>query len=499
MSGITGSTNTQIGNYFELKAAHLEHDEEKYNSNFDIDYSLKHLNTNHIHVENFDDFYYQKYEKPIEEKNAKHKERRQYGRMHKDFNDYKQKQINSGRRKKKGKNGKDVMATSEKDENRLALFRYGSFEDQQQILIDFKNMGFTKEETLRAIAKGLDDHVENFNKKHTNMKVVEHFTHVNEGSAHSHGNLYSYGLDKNGNPFYDINQALRAEYGDRVKPQLDKNGKFKLDKDGKPIERKPNVKELWKHFRSDTDRSIVESVNKELVGLAKTKDKDYTPPRFIRKEAKDVGNEHDRYKEDKKREESRKITVKSLNKMFSVAHGRKTEITFKPDNSKLKDKSYDEVMRAVPIILGRVVEPFVQQMEKQRQRYDELKPKVDEFEQRENELTKRESKINSKELELNQREDTLNNREIGLNARSESLDTEIANFNTFIKDNRKVNRSRILYDNMRKEYEKKGFPEILEDEIDVWEKEEKQSILQQSLKSENKKKKTKEKDFGPEL
>ncbi|MDU6780175.1 MAG: hypothetical protein E6437_07850, partial [Staphylococcus epidermidis] len=59
--------------------------------------------------------------------------------------------------------------------------------------------------------------------------------------------------------------------------------------------------------------------------------------------------------------------------------------------------------------------------------------------------------------------------------------------------------SRILYDNMRKEYEKKGFPEVLEDEIDVWEKEEKQSILQQSLKSENKKKKTKEKDFGPEL
>ena len=191
MAGITGSTNTQIGNYFELKAAHLEHDEEKYNNNFDIDYSLKHLNTNHVHVENFDDFYYQKYEKPIEEKNAKHKERRQYGRMHKDFNDYKQKQINSGRRKKKGKNGKDIMATSEKDENRLALFRYGSFEDQQQILIDFKNMGFTKEETLRAIAKGLDDHVENFNKKHTNMKVVEHFTHVNEGSAHSHGNLYS--------------------------------------------------------------------------------------------------------------------------------------------------------------------------------------------------------------------------------------------------------------------------------------------------------------------
>lgn len=481
MSGITGSTNTQIGNYFELKAAHLEHDEEKYNSNFDIDYSLKHLNTNHIHVENFDDFYYQKYEKPIEEKNAKHKERRQYGRMHKDFNDYKQKQINSGRRKKKGKNGKDVMATSEKDENRLALFRYGSFEDQQQILIDFKNMGFTKEETLRAIAKGLDDHVENFNKKHTNMKVVEHFTHVNEGSAHSHGNLYSYGLDKNGNPFYDINQALRAEYGDRVKPQLDKNGKFKLDKDGKPIERKPNVKELWKHFRSDTDRSIVESVNKELVGLAKTKDKDYTPPRFIRKEAKDVGNEHDRYKEDKKREESRKITVKSLNKMFSVAHGRKTEITFKPDNSKLKDKSYDEVMRAVPIILGHVVEPFVQQMEKQRQRYDELKPKVDEFEQRENELNERESKINSKELELNQREDTLNNREIDIVTRDINLEKRINNFNDFVKDNRKVNLSRILYDDVYNTHKKRGELDYFHERLEMLEQEEYRSTDRKSV------------------
>jgi len=490
MAGITGSTNTQIGNYFELKAAHLEHDEEKYNNNFDIDYSLKHLNTNHVHVENFDDFYYQKYEKPIEEKNAKHKERRQYGRMHKDFNDYKQKQINSGRRKKKGKNGKDIMATSEKDENRLALFRYGSFEDQQQILIDFKNMGFTKEETLRAIAKGLDDHVENFNKKHTNMKVVEHFTHVNEGSAHSHGNLYSYGLDKNGNPFYDINQALRAEYGDRTKAQMDKNGKFKRDKDGNLIERKPNVKELWKHFRNDTDRSIVESVNKELVGLAKTKDKDYTPPRFIRKEAKDVGDEHDRYKEDKKREESRKITVKSLNKMFSVAHGRKTEITFKPDNSKLKDKSYDEVMRAVPIILGHVVEPFVQQMEKQRQRYDELKPKVDEFEQRENELNERESKINSKELELNQREDTLNNREIDIVTRDINLEKRINNFNDFVKDNRKVNLSRILYDDVYNTHKKRGELDYFHERLEMLEQEEYRSTA---------KPKPKEKDFGPEL
>ncbi|MGL4050128.1 hypothetical protein ACSYTR_12740 [Staphylococcus warneri] len=490
MAGITGSTNTQIGNYFELKAAHLEHDEEKYNNNFDIDYSLKHLNTNHVHVENFDDFYYQKYEKPIEEKNAKHKERRQYGRMHKDFNDYKQKQINSGRRKKKGKNGKDVMATSEKDENRLALFRYGSFEDQKQILIDFKNMGFTKEETLRAIAKGLDDHVENFNKKHTNMKVVEHFTHVNEGSAHSHGNLYSYGLDKNGNPFYDINQALRAEYGDRMKTQFDKNGKIKRDKDGNLIERKPNVKELWKHFRNDTDRSIVKNVNKELVGLAKTKDKDYTPPRFIRKEAKDVGNEHDRIKENKKREESRKITVKSLNKMFSVAHGRKTEITFKPDNSKLKDKSYDEVMRAVPIILGHVVEPFVQQMEKQRQRYDELKPKVDEFEQRENELNERESKINSKELELNQREDTLNNREIDIVTRDINLEKRINNFNDFVKDNRKVNLSRILYDDVYNTHKKRGELDYFHERLEMLEQEEYRSTA---------KPKPKEKDFGPEL
>lgn len=489
MAGITGSTNTQIGNYFELKAAHLEHDEEKYNNNFDIDYSLKHLNTNHVHVENFDDFYYQKYEKPIEEKNAKHKERRQYGRMHKDFNDYKQKQINSGRRKKKGKNGKDIMATSEKDENRLALFRYGSFEDQQQILIDFKNMGFTKEETLRAIAKGLDDHVENFNKKHTNMKVVEHFTHVNEGSAHSHGNLYSYGLDKNGNPFYDINQALRAEYGDRMKTQLDKNGKIKRDKDGNLIERKPNVKELWKHFRNDTDRSIVESVNKELVGLAKTKDKDYTPPRFIRKETKDVGDEHDRIKENKKREESRKTTVNALNKMYSTIKGENKTIKFKKGDT-IEDRSYEQVMRFVPKFFDRFVEPFAEKMEHQSKKYDELKPKVDEFEQRENELTERESKINSKELELNQREDTLNNREIDIVTRDINLEKRINNFNDFVKDNRKVNLSRILYDDVYNTHKKRGELDYFHERLEMLEQEEYRSTA---------KPKPKEKDFGPEL
>ena len=40
----TSGINTQIGNFSELKSAHLEHDKEKYNSNEDIDYSLKYLN-----------------------------------------------------------------------------------------------------------------------------------------------------------------------------------------------------------------------------------------------------------------------------------------------------------------------------------------------------------------------------------------------------------------------------------------------------------------------
>ncbi|MGG4710432.1 hypothetical protein ACLPD8_18040, partial [Proteus mirabilis] len=249
-------------------------------------------------------FYYENYEKPIEQVNEKHKKNRQYKRMFKDYDEYKQKQINSGRRKRYDKEtGKSYAPKSQKDENRLLVMYYADKKSTDKIIKTFTQAGFTKEEVLKAMGEGMNKSVHDFNEKHNNMKVIEHYTHVNEGYAHAHGNLYAYGTDRYGKPYYDINQSLFETYGGTKHKY--KDGKPELDKNGKPKEFKKNVRDVWSDFRDDTDKMIHKNVNDKLVELAKSKGKHFDPPEFLRKESTETGVSHQKHKQQKELNENK--------------------------------------------------------------------------------------------------------------------------------------------------------------------------------------------------
>lgn len=385
---ITGSSHATTGNFGAMKEAHLRHDKDKRNDNLDIDYDLSYLNTHHTHVEDFDTFYDEKYEQPIRNVNEKHKARRQYKRMFKDFDEYKEKQINSGRRKIKDKNGKETISKTPKDPNRLLMMRYGGYDEQQMIvqaMVEKSKGTIEKEDVLRAFAQGLDNHVNAFNEKHEHLTITEHSTHVDEGSPHVHANLWAHGTDRYGKPFYDVNQSLKQEYGSKA---------IRTTKDGKTKQYNKSSRDLWKDFRDDVDRSVVSHVNDSLVELAKSKGIEFTPPEFVRKESEDVGRSHEQVKQEKKNAELRNINDDLKNEI--VYHGAKADVL--------------------------------------EERHERLMYHEDELEQREHQLSNRERALNRRENELNEREMVLDERE-------ESLDIDEMRLQDGLRDVKARNRA----------------------------------------------------------
>lgn len=434
----TAGFHLKIGNYSGLKRAHLEHDDDKFNGNEDIDYSLSHLNTNHTYVDNLADFYYEKYEKPIEQVNEKHKKNRQYGRMFKDFNEYKEKQKKSGRRKNYNKDTKITTPPKhDKDENRLMVLQYADKESTDKIIRKFMNMGFTKEEVLKSMGEGMDDFTEEFNSRHNNMKIVEKFTHLDEGYVHSHANLYSYGRDRYGKPYYDINQSLFETYGG-TKHQYDKKtGYIKKDKaTGEPKKFKKGIKDVWSDFRDETDRSIHAHVNEKLVELAKTKGKSYTPPKFIRKDSEDVGVSHEKHKQKKEMEEV-KNTMMGFIKMNRERIGH-PETLYNEEGKYLGDYSF----KVVSHYFKEDYEMIKKANKKRRENNEKLTNENKELKTENDEL-----KTNNEQLEMNNEQ--LRNRNTFLMNQNQSLESEnedlnnekklaqatIDDFNDFMKSN----------------------------------------------------------------
>ncbi|WP_267793691.1 hypothetical protein [Staphylococcus aureus] len=437
---VTATTHTLVGNYTALKKAHLNHEEEKYNSNEDIDYELAYLNEHKLHMskEDFANFYYEKYEQPIEQYNQKQEERRQYNRMFKDFDEYKEKQKNSGRRQNSKK---------EKDENRLTLFAYGSKEDTDKIIKQFKQAGFSKEDVLKAMGNGLNDHIDEFNSKHTNMTITEHFNHLNEGYVHSHCNLYAFGKDKFNKPFYDINQALQVEYGG-TKYKYDKHGNKQLDKNGKPKEFKKSISDIWKDFRDDTDRSIVDHVNTRLVELAKTKDFDFKPPKFERKEVEEVGKSHEKHKAAKQKKERKQELLNNLEQVYNTYWGR----NLKEDAPKINKKSEKYIEKNLTHIVGLLGT----KVEELTDKNNELTDKNDELTVKNEELTTQNQELERINQERQNTNTTLKSENEALTNKNNLLKTEQAQLNEFQKDKYKNLMAYHLYEYQQREYEREG-------------------------------------------
>ena len=276
----TAHTNAIVGNYANMKIAHLEHDEKKYNTNKTIDYAAKKYNTNTIHVDDFDEWYHEKYEEPIIKHNAKQKRK---DRKIENYDAYFEQKKNHGNRK-----NKELFSP-----NRLLLMGFSDKHNNDKLKnILMKKFGFTEEQYYQTMAKGMDLAVERFNEHFDNMTIVESFTHVNEGYPHTHANLYAHGTDKDGKPFTDINDALFERYG-RFK--TDDQGNVMINHKGKNVRKSRMV--LWEEFRADVDENIIHK--SMLNAIEQTRGRKLKNIDFKRSGTEFVGQKHDALKEAK--------------------------------------------------------------------------------------------------------------------------------------------------------------------------------------------------------
>ncbi|MBS6894687.1 MAG: hypothetical protein KH169_06000 [Staphylococcus epidermidis] len=364
------SADMEMGNYGDLKYAHLEHDEEKYNTNQDINHDLTKYNQNEIYVEDKEQFIEDEYEEPIRKMNEKFKKRRQYKRMFNDYDDFVERKKNDKRRKN------EMYGRS-----RLYEKKFGTKEEKETIVNAFKELDVSEEEVLTAMSEGMVEYGRRFNEKYEgNMKLIECYTHVDEpGGVHAHYDFMAYGTDKFGKPRADVNESLKEVYGTHT--QRYKDNKPEYDKNGKPKMRKKQISEIWSEFRTDTDKMFHECVEEKIFDLAKSKNLNYEKSEFYRKNGNDY-KEHDKYKAQKEHEER-------MNKMNQ------------------------ESMRIFEI----------EQAMDQRQKL--IEQQEEEMEEREYDIKQRERALEEREYELRVREDGLSEKEQGLEQKEADFDKRL--------------------------------------------------------------------------
>lgn len=380
-----------MGNYGDLKYAHLEHDEEKYNTNQDINHDLTKYNKNEIYVEDKEQFIEDEYEEPIRKMNEKFKKRRQYKRMFNDYDDFVERKKNDKRRKN------EMYGRS-----RLYEKKFGTKEEKETIVNAFKELDVSEEEVLTAMSEGMVEYGRRFNEKYEgNMKLIECYTHVDEpGGVHAHYDFMAYGTDKFGKPRADVNESLKEVYGTHT--QRYKDNKPEYDKNGKPKMRKKQISEIWSEFRTDTDKMFHECVEEKIFDLAKSKNLNYVKSEFYRKNGNDY-KEHDKYKAQKEHEERmNKLNQESM-RIFEI------------------ERAMDQRQKLIE-----------QDEEEMEERENDVREREQALEERENDLRKqeydlrvRENGLNEKEQGLNERENVVKYTELGLEQKEADFDKRL--------------------------------------------------------------------------
>lgn len=371
------SADMEMGNYGDLKYAHLEHDEEKYNTNQDINHDLTKYNKNEIYVEDKEQFIEDEYEEPIRKMNEKFKKRRQYKRMFNDYDDFVERKKNDKRRKN------EMYGRS-----RLYEKKFGTKEEKETIVNAFKELDVSEEEVLTAMSEGMVEYGRRFNEKYEgNMKLIECYTHVDEpGGVHAHYDFMAYGTDKFGKPRADVNESLKEVYGTHT--QRYKDNKPEYDKNGKPKMRKKQISEIWSEFRTDTDKMFHECVEEKIFDLAKSKNLNYVKSEFYRKNGNDY-KEHDKYKAQKEHEERMNKMNQESMRIFEI------------------EQAMDQRQKLI------------------EQQEEEMEEREYDIKQREQALEEREYELRVREQGLNDRENTVVYREQGLEQKEEDFDKRL--------------------------------------------------------------------------
>lgn len=428
MQEISGSANTETGSYKDLKYAHLEHDDDKFNSNKEIDYEKTKFNQHHYYLnengyEDEDEFINQNYDEPIREIDEKHKARRQYKRMLGSYEEYAKKKENDSRRKDSNKPyGRD----------RLLTRKYGTQEDKEQIYNQFLKQGVSIEEITKAINSGFHESTKAFNERYKGQLIItESFTHVDEGADHTHDHLYAIGTDRYGKPRTDVNQSLHEVYGGK-KHKYNGKGEMIRDKNGKPKEFKKSNRDVWRQFRNEMDKSTVEHVNAKLIDLAKDKKIQFNAPKFVRKNVNETDyEEHDIYKQNAQRKDKLidDLVLRFPDKRIKTGKDKVTEpIKDEGTQAILKRGDMDSLMNLYKMLEASRKEEEEKKEKKEKklkEREQRLKEQQEEQDKREDELRVREDGLIEKEQGLNERENVVKHIELGLERKEEEFDERL--------------------------------------------------------------------------
>lgn len=449
MQEISGSANTITGSYKDLKYAHLEHDDDKFNSNKDIDYEKTKFNQHHYYLSEHgykdeDDFLDRNYEQPIQEMNEKYKKQRQKTRILKDYAEYEKQREqvirNRGSKKPYGR-------------NRLLTRKYGTKEDKEEIYNQFLKHGVSIEEITRAINAGFHESTKAFNERYKErMMITESFTHLDEGADHTHDNFYGFGRDKFGKPYTDINQSLHDIYGGK-KHKYNKNGEMIRDKNGKPKEFKKNNRDVWKEFRDEMDKSTVEHVNAKLIDLAKDKGFQFNAPKFVRKNVNEHDyEEHDIYKANAQRKDKLiddlvlRFPDKKLKKGKDKTDKGKVTKPIKDEGTQaiLRHGDIDSLMNLYKMLESnrkkeeeKKEKELKEREEKLKQQEEEQKRKDDELNRRENQLEERERRLSISEYKVQQDEQDAQNMLDFVNNKALEIDEKLNRREEQINENAK--------------------------------------------------------------
>lgn len=297
-----------------------------------------------------------------------------------------------------------------------------------------------KDQALKAIAQGLADCAEGFNKRNKNLFMFEYYIHMDEkGAPHFHSNVMPFyqpeGTTKKGRkkkPSWSLNTALSQQYGtSRSKSQNETNlrrlrkqeDKELIKSVNKVLEKRFGIKKALEFVRlTDKDETIETGKDHDVYVAQKQKLDD------LQTQVNDLEAKHakalEQQKEDQETADKQQKTIaENQSKLDDIANFKSLVATYKSQAETAKKEKEDaENARDQALQAQKQAEQQAQQAN--RRLILQLNQRKQSQDAREADLNRREkgyfdskgkyhAGIESREKQLNSRETDLNARELG--------------------------------------------------------------------------------------
>ncbi|OUP97335.1 hypothetical protein B5E95_10100, partial [Lactobacillus gallinarum] len=297
-----------------------------------------------------------------------------------------------------------------------------------------------KDQALKAIAQGLADCAEGFNKRNKNLYMFEYYIHMDEmGSAHFHSDVMPFcqpeGTTKKGRkkkPSWSLNTALAQQYGtSRSKNQNKANlsafreqeDKALIESVNRTLESKFGIKKALDFVRlTDKDKAIETGVDHDIY-VAKKQKLDELQKQVNSLEAKHAKALETQKQDQKTADKQQKTIAENQSRLDDIANFKSLVATYKSQAETAKKEKEDaENARDQALQAKKQAE---QQAQQANQRLIlQLNQRKQSQDARETDLNRREkgyfdskgkyhAGIESREKQLNSRETDLNARELG--------------------------------------------------------------------------------------